>query len=197
MEKKLVPISLCCLLQTSIWVDFCHADLPVSCPFLSRCSLQLCPVYIATTTTIYTGFLFDCSYPCCCLQQSTLEVPHLNKFFFQFCAGNIYVKRVECFFIKIHLLYYFKILLYEEHCQKYVICILPVIFLNLVLLTQFCNFLSYWTESTWFIVTLVRSQVQIFFLDYLIFFSLLQNTFVSVTFSEIICPLHSRCLDIK
>lgn len=166
---------------------------------MNECSLQLYPVAATTTTTVYTGFLFEFSYPCCCLQQNTPELPHLNEFFFfaSILCKQYLCKKSHFFFIKIHLLYYFKIPLYEEHCQKYVICILPIIFLNLVLLTQLCNFLSYWTESTLFIVTLVRSQGHIFFLDHLILFSVLQDIFVTITFSEIVWPLHSRCLNIK
>lgn len=197
MENKLVPISLCCLRQISVWVNFFHIGFTcnLSLSWMSaHCSFTLCMLQLPQLFTL--DFCLSSAIHVAACSRIPQRFPIWIHFSFQFCASNICVRKVR-FFIKIHLLYYFKIFLYEEHCQKSVICILPIIFLNLVLLTQLHNFLSYWTESTLFIVTLVRSQVHIFFLDHLIFFSVLQNIFVTVAFSEIIWPLHSRCLNIE
>lgn len=179
-----MPISLCCLLQTSIWVDFFHSGLPVTCPVPQWILTAPLPcVYCNYHNYLHWIFVWLQQFVLLSAAEYPRGSPYLNKLFFPILCSTIYIKRGffqncnEDFFIKIHFLYYFKILLYEEHCQKYAICILPIIFLSLVLLTQLCNFLSYWTESTLFIVTHVRSQVQIFFLDHLIFFSVLQEYF--------------------
>lgn len=148
MENKLVPLSLCCLLQISVWVNFFGIGFTcnLSHSWMSaHCSFTL---YVTTSATIYTGFFVW-------VQLSTL-LPAAEYLWIRFCASNICIRNVGGF-IKILLLCYFKIHLDEERCQKSVICILPIIFLNLVLLAQLCNFLPYWTESALFIVTLVRS----------------------------------------
>lgn len=44
------------------------------------------------------------------------------------------------FFFFNNLLHYLKIFLYKEDYQKFVICVLPFIFLNLVFLTELCIF---------------------------------------------------------
>lgn len=159
----------------------------------AHCSFTLCMLQLARLFTL--DFCLYVQLSMLLPATEYLRGSPSEYIVFQFCASNVCVRKV--FLIRIHLLYYFKIFLYEEHYEKYVICILPIIFLNLVLLTQLCNFLSYWTESTLFIVTVARSQAHILFLDHLIFFSVQQNIFVTITFSEIIWPLHSRCLNIK
>lgn len=154
MSKYFFHINFTCNLS--------HSWMNASCSFT--------PLYVTTSISVYFGYLFISSAihiaACSRIHQG---FPVLNTFFSILCKQYLCKKS---FFMKNNFLYYFKIFLYEAYqsIQKYIICVLPIISLNLILLTLLFNFISYWTEFTLFIVSIARSQVHISLLDHLSFF---------------------------